>query len=155
MHNLTPVRNYLLKDYSEVFADEDAPLVVADLGCGVGNTVLPLLQRRPRYSFIGTDISATAVKVLQAKVDRHFPGRGTAFQGDLCKDATRSAFAPWFGVCDIAVMIFVLSALDPSDHHRALSLAREVSCLAWSLVWRLLDSVVTAPTIPPIAARLS
>jgi methyltransferase-like protein 6 len=91
----------------------DSDLVLLEAGCGVGNTLFPLLRSNPRLRVFGFDCSETAVEI----VNRHplaQAGRVTAAVGDLTAGSLPDPLAAvCAGRCDIATLMFVLSAISP------------------------------------------
>ena len=52
--------------------DHENQLTVLDAGCGVGNTLIPLMKLNPRLNFVAFDFSKTAVSILQVKIELFF-----------------------------------------------------------------------------------
>ncbi|CEH15554.1 Predicted methyltransferase [Ceraceosorus bombacis] len=102
-------RHWLHHEFPELtaatFADY-GPARVLEVGCGAGNTVFPLLEmnRNPHLSLVACDYSAEAVRVVQVKA-----GAGGA---NLPRGVEAASV-------DIAVLIFVLSALHPKEWQAA------------------------------------
>ena len=86
------------------------------VGCGVGNAALPLLEQNPTVSVHACDFSAKAVQLLKESAD-YDPARITAFVADLTTDSLGREL-PAEGV-DLCTMLFVLSAIDPELMHKA------------------------------------
>ena len=80
-------------------------------GCGVGNTVFPVLEANPEAVAYACDFSSHAVSLVQRHA-LHAAGRVHAFVADLTK-ANLTDFMP-AGAVDFCCLIFVLSAVDPS-----------------------------------------
>ncbi|XP_028675853.1 tRNA N(3)-methylcytidine methyltransferase METTL2 [Erpetoichthys calabaricus] len=93
---------------------------VLEVGCGVGNTVLPILQTNndPGLFVYACDFSSTAVELLKAHPD-YDASRCHAFVHDLCEEA--SSFPVPKQSVDVIILIFVLSALRPDKMAAALS----------------------------------
>lgn len=98
-------------------------LDILEIGCGVGNTIFPLIEQvysaegvdedaMGRISFMATDFSPQAIKHLQANSQYHKyqPSLDTAVM-DITKPLSDSFSGRQF---DIIVCIFVLSAVNPS-----------------------------------------
>ena len=80
-------------------------------GCGVGNTVFPVLEANPEAVAYACDFSPHAVSLVQQHA-LHAAGRVHAFVADLT-DATLTDSVP-AGTVDFCCLIFVMSAIDPS-----------------------------------------
>eukprot|EP00053_Salpingoeca_punica_P005264 m.53383 g.53383 ORF g.53383 m.53383 type:complete len:410 (-) comp13158_c0_seq1:74-1303(-) len=95
-----------------------------EVGCGVGNTVFPLLtaNRDPGLFVYACDFAPTAVNVLKTHA-QYEPKRCHAF---VCDVANEDVPLPE-GSLDVAIMIFVLSAIHPDK--MAGAIARVVRCL--------------------------
>lgn len=92
----------------------------AQVGCGAGNTVFPLLGLHPGIRVYACDFSPTAVELVKAHPE-YAGGRVAAFVADataapLAAEAGGPVPAP--GV-DICTLIFVLSAIHPDKMPQA------------------------------------
>ena len=119
-------RRYLRNEYptllsparGRVVDDEHACVRVLETGCGVGNTMLPLLALSPGVAVIGCDLSQTAVRFANERIAREqLAHRATAIAWDIARPPPASALPPE-GV-DTVLAIFTLSALPPEDLTRA------------------------------------
>jgi len=92
-------------------------MTVAEVGCGAGNTVFPLLamNQNPHLSLRAYDYSPHAVKLVQRNPAYESPPIGDirASVWDLSSDQLPANLEP--GSVDIAVLVFVLSALHPNE----------------------------------------
>ncbi|KAH8378663.1 hypothetical protein KR009_000537, partial [Drosophila setifemur] len=115
-------RHWLFTEFPELAPEEkkeDHPRSIFELGCGVGNTILPLLQHssEPNLKVFGCDFSARAIEILQTQPQ---------FDKQRCEvfvmDATLEDWQVPFeeNSQDIIVMIFVLSAIEPKKMQRVL-----------------------------------
>jgi len=101
---------------------EDIPFepekVVLEAGCGVGNTLFPLLQYNPRNFYNVFDFSEHAIELLKSN-PRYDPTRALAF---VC-DITSEQLPTKLQTCsvDIVMMIFFLSAVSPERMDKVLS----------------------------------
>ena len=100
-------RHYLDREWPQLAAPN---LKVLDLGCGVGNTTLPLLALNPSIALWSCDFAPNAVRLMKES-----PGfdaqRCTAFVNDMTCEPLSDAVP----ACemDLALLIFVLSAISP------------------------------------------
>lgn len=111
-----PTRVYSDNEIQEVSTENYQPSGVKrfifELGCGVGNTIIPILQysQDPNLFIYGCDFSRKAISIMKdnplynAERCNVFVLDGTLEQWDVpFKENT----------LDIVVLIFVLSAIDP------------------------------------------
>ncbi|XP_031549682.1 tRNA N(3)-methylcytidine methyltransferase METTL2-like isoform X2 [Actinia tenebrosa] len=93
---------------------------VLEVGCGVGNTIFPILEANndPNLFVYGCDFSKTAVDLVKEHQDYN-PDRCHAF---VC-DVTQEDFVYPFpdGSLDIILLIFVLSAVHPDKMQTVIS----------------------------------
>lgn len=108
----------------EIGADEfpgsSASYRILEVGCGVGNTVFPILQtnNNPNLFVYCCDFSATAIELLKTNSE-YDPSRCFAFVHDLC-DEDQSYPMPEDSL-DVIVLIFVLSAIVPDKMQKVIS----------------------------------
>ncbi|XP_002834365.2 tRNA N(3)-methylcytidine methyltransferase METTL2A [Pongo abelii] len=108
----------------EICADEfpgsSATYRILEVGCGVGNTVFPILQTNndPGLFVYCCDFSSTAIELVQTNSE-YDPSRCLAFVHDLC-DEEKSYPVPK-GSLDIIILIFVLSAIVPDKMQKAIN----------------------------------
>ncbi|EKX32836.1 hypothetical protein GUITHDRAFT_120987 [Guillardia theta CCMP2712] len=76
-------RHYLDKEWNCL---RDAKLKIIEVGCGVGNTILPLLEVNPTAQIWGCDFSENAISILQTS-EGYDKSRCTSFVNDITKDA--------------------------------------------------------------------
>jgi methyltransferase-like protein 6 len=100
-------RHYLDREWPELKEDN---IAVLDLGCGVGNTTLPLLQLNPSLKLWSCDFSPNAVALMQQS-EGFDSKRCTAFVNDITSDPLTHHVAS--GSIDKCLLIFVLSAINP------------------------------------------
>ncbi|XP_068193187.1 tRNA N(3)-methylcytidine methyltransferase METTL2 [Antennarius striatus] len=86
---------------------------ILEVGCGVGNTVFPILKTNndPGLFVYCCDFSSTAVELVKTNPE-YDPGRCFAFVHDLSDAEANYPFPD--GTLDVIVLIFVLSALHPN-----------------------------------------
>ncbi|CAG2110400.1 unnamed protein product [Medioppia subpectinata] len=110
-------RHWLLTEFPELnnsdSEESKSTISILELGCGVGNTVFPVLQinSNPNLMIYCCDFSSTAISLVKSN-PLYDQKRCNAFTLDItCDDWT----VP-FPKCslDVVTMIFVLSAIDPN-----------------------------------------
>ncbi|KAJ8344763.1 hypothetical protein SKAU_G00289560 [Synaphobranchus kaupii] len=86
---------------------------ILEVGCGVGNTVFPILKTNndPGLFVYCCDFSSTAVELVKSNAE-YDPARCLAFVHDLSEET--APFPVPQGSLDVIVLIFVLSALHPN-----------------------------------------
>ncbi|XP_016972661.1 methyltransferase-like protein isoform X2 [Drosophila rhopaloa] len=92
---------------------------IFELGCGVGNTILPLLNysSEAKLKVFGCDFSARAIEILRGQ-PQFDEKRCNVFVMDATLDQWQVPFEE--NSQDIIVMIFVLSAIEPKKMQRVL-----------------------------------
>lgn len=116
-NNFFKDRHWLFTEFPELKSDEggvDTPMSIFEVGCGVGNTIFPILKynNSTNLNVFGCDFSPKAIDILKNYEE---------FDSRRCKvfvlDATEVnwdkivPFEP--NSIDIIVLIFVLSAIQP------------------------------------------
>eukprot|EP00768_Dysnectes_brevis_P007081 gnl/Dysnectes_brevis/5843_a8671_210.p1 GENE.gnl/Dysnectes_brevis/5843_a8671_210~~gnl/Dysnectes_brevis/5843_a8671_210.p1 ORF type:complete len:351 (-),score=119.10 gnl/Dysnectes_brevis/5843_a8671_210:162-1214(-) len=86
---------------------EDPPLRLADLGCGVGNTAYPLLEKNAHLRIDCFDFSAVSLAALQTRPHFSPDAIGRVEQYDL----TQPPPSELHGKYHFVVLMFVLSAI--------------------------------------------
>jgi SAM-dependent methyltransferase len=84
---------------------------VLEVGCGVGNTIFPLLEINSKVHVYACDFAATAIKIVHQHPEYTSSKRVTAFVADLINDDMLQNVPR--GIVDACTMIFVLSAISP------------------------------------------
>ncbi|XP_077019592.1 tRNA N(3)-cytidine methyltransferase METTL2A [Tamandua tetradactyla] len=111
-------------DHLEICADEfpgsSATYRILEVGCGVGNTVFPILQTNndPGLFVYCCDFASAAVELVQTNSE-YEPSRCFAFVHDLC-DEDKSYPVPG-GSLDVIILIFVLSSIVPDKMQKAIN----------------------------------
>ena len=112
-------RHYLGTAFPEEFGSVTKPQVLVEVGCGVGNALLPILEEdndrqedEMLWKVYGLDLSSVAIELL--KQDKRFiqasqRGRAFAFARDIVQGAPQECLQ----VGDVASLLFCLSAIDP------------------------------------------
>ncbi|XP_005091771.1 tRNA N(3)-methylcytidine methyltransferase METTL2 [Aplysia californica] len=99
---------------------DDYPVNFLEVGCGVGNTVFPLLNtnKNPNLMVYCCDFSSTAIQILKEHPD-HDQKRCCAFVLDITEENPEVPFPT--ESLDIIIMIFVLSAVCPEKMQAAVN----------------------------------
>ncbi|GAB9469792.1 hypothetical protein Gpo141_00007059 [Globisporangium polare] len=106
-------RHYLRLVFTDldVKPEEGVTKTLLEVGSGVGNAALPLLEVTPALNIIAIDFADTAIALLK-KQPLYDPSRVAASVCDITNDALPvEAFAN--GGVDFALLLFCLSALHP------------------------------------------
>lgn len=108
-------RHYIDREFSEILSfvekgEKDAGNLL-EIGCGVGNTIFPLMEKYPNFKFYGFDISPRAVQMIKES-PKYDPSRIFVEVVDIAKDP----FPTTFEKANIATLVFVLSAISPENH---------------------------------------
>ncbi|XP_055448318.1 tRNA N(3)-methylcytidine methyltransferase METTL2A isoform X2 [Psammomys obesus] len=109
-----------LEIHADEFPGSSATYRILEVGCGVGNTVFPILQtnNNPNLFVYCCDFSATAIELVKTNPE-YDPSRCLAFVHDLC-DENQSYPMPKDSL-DVVVLIFVLSAIVPDKMQKAIN----------------------------------
>lgn len=93
--------------------EENSKRYIFEMGCGVGNTIFPILQysKDPNLFVYGCDFSDTAITILKEN-ELYDDKRCHAFVADVSSPDFELPFEE--GTMDIVVLIFVLSAIAPA-----------------------------------------
>ena len=112
-------RNWLERELGKVI-DTEKEYSVLEVGCGVGNTVFPLLDVMKNMTVSATDFSPRAVDLVKKRaVDENYGDRmNLAFVSDLSKENAFPEEA--LQKYDFCTAIFVLSALSPPTFSTAI-----------------------------------
>lgn len=96
----------------EQFIGESAKYRIFEVGCGVGNTVFPILQinNDPKLMVYCCDFSSTAIGLVKVNQD-YDDKRCHAFVCDITDPESKVPFPN--GSLDVIILIFVLSAIAP------------------------------------------
>ncbi|XP_013100280.1 tRNA N(3)-methylcytidine methyltransferase Mettl2 isoform X2 [Stomoxys calcitrans] len=107
-------RHWLFTEFAELAPNKDIQKSrnIFELGCGVGNTILPILKysTEPNLKVFGCDFSSKAIEIF-----RNHPEFDTKRCEIFVMDATSEDWNVPFQpeTQDIIVLIFVLSAIEP------------------------------------------
>ncbi|RCI13566.1 hypothetical protein L249_5471 [Ophiocordyceps polyrhachis-furcata BCC 54312] len=114
-------RKWLQQEFpvlAQVSKEEAGPRIVLEVGAGAGNTAFPLLanNQNPHLKIHACDFSKAAVEVMR----KHEAYDGKHIQADVW-DVSGDSLPPDLDEdsVDVAVMIFIFSALSPTEWQRA------------------------------------
>ncbi|KAF9466186.1 methyltransferase [Collybia nuda] len=120
-------RKWLHNEFPELVAgtqSEAGPMSIAEIGCGAGNSVFPLLEanRNPNLTLRAYDYSTHAVKLVQNNPLYLSPPAGT-IQASVWDVTSADGLPPNMEPesTDIVILVFVISALHPNEWRRAIS----------------------------------
>jgi len=101
-----------LAPISEESVKSDQPILMLEVGCGVGNAVLPLVEVNPSLQVFAVDFAKSAIDILRSHpLAGAGPGRVSAYVCDIIRDALPPEIPT--GALDIVLCFFVLSAIPP------------------------------------------
>lgn len=104
-------RHYLPKDFPDDF-NEEIPKTLVEIGCGVGNCILPLYEHFPKWTIWGFDLSKVGVDLMMQ--DERFTAAGDRAGAGVWDISNADEANPASGVSDITTLLFCLSAISPS-----------------------------------------
>jgi len=104
-------RHWIEREFPELVGNDTKK--VLEVGCGVGNTTFPLLERNNNLVFHSFDFSKVAVEHMKSEPQfKKYATRCTPFVYDISKEEL-----PHFiekDTFDFVIVIFVLSAISPA-----------------------------------------
>ena len=121
-------RHWTEREFHILFQDQ--PYILLEMGCGVGNFLLPILERRPSVMIIGCDTSPNAIEILSNnEIYQRHSSRCQIFVCDISSSELQSQFFNKVRSesVDVVSLIFVLSAFHPIQH------AQVIRNAAWAL----------------------
>jgi SAM-dependent methyltransferase len=115
-------RHYLANDFPNEFGPTNAKqqITLVEIGCGVGNNILPLLEQYPDWKFYAYDVSAVAIQYLHkdSRCYNHNQQHIQAGVWDVTVSASDSFPPPVIGNAHICTVFFCLSAISPGEPMR-------------------------------------
>ena len=103
-------RRWLTKEFPEITELDKTGGTICEIGCGVGNTILPLIEECSNIFFHGCDLSPRAINFLKED-DRYNSERMNCFEFDITANDLISVITP--NTVDLVTLVFVLSAITP------------------------------------------
>ena len=82
-----------------------------EVGCGVGNAVVPLFELNKNLNVYAVDCAKSAIDLLQSIQSTRFAGKLHASVCDVINDRLPTSS----GQCDVVLCLFVLSAMAPES----------------------------------------
>lgn len=118
-------RRWLQIEFPEIFELAKAGAgskVVVEVGCGVGNTMYPILQANtnPELKVVGVDYSSKAIEIVKEHT-LYASGNAHAAVWDLANPEGAMPEGVQPHSADIVILIFVLSALQPQQWLQAVA----------------------------------
>lgn len=117
-------RHWTLREFKEILGtDINQRNNLLEVGCGVGNFIYPLIEEKLNMFIYACDLSSKAIELLKTN-PIYSEAQVKAFQTDITTTNIFDEIPK--ETLDIVTLIFVLSAVDPSNH---LKIARTLFAL--------------------------
>lgn len=106
-------RHWLFTEFPELASENDQKQVMFEIGCGVGNTIFPILRYSTNKNLFlyGSDFSPNAIEILKS-ASEYDEKRCKAFVLDATEEIWNVPFEE--NSIDIIILIFVLSSINPT-----------------------------------------
>ena len=118
-HNTTNFfkdRHYILAEFPELSKDDRDLIKFLDVGCGVGNSFYPLLEKKNNMIVKGFDISSKAIEM--AKTHKLYNDKQIEI---IPLDVVKDEIPESFKEADYSILMFVLSAIMPEEYKQVLT----------------------------------
>ncbi|XP_054169275.1 tRNA N(3)-methylcytidine methyltransferase METTL6-like [Oppia nitens] len=115
-------RHWTQREFSELIGDhmsEDRDVFMLEVGCGVGNTIWPLIEDKTRLNLYVCDFSPVAIDLLQ-KSPLFDSNKCKPFVADITDESGFRHHLPPNVSFDLVSLIFVLSSINPTKMRTAL-----------------------------------
>jgi methyltransferase-like protein 6 len=113
-HNKTKFyndRHYLQREFEKDFNGLQNDRTLVEIGAGVGNNILPLMESKPTWTIYGFDLSGVAIDFLRQE-ERFLAAQPRATVAVW--DITSLEVPPVESIADISTLLFCLSAIHPA-----------------------------------------
>ncbi|XP_072382865.1 tRNA N(3)-methylcytidine methyltransferase Mettl2 isoform X1 [Diabrotica undecimpunctata] len=112
-------RHWLFTEFPELNDNSSEEKKIFEIGCGVGNTIFPILQysTNKNLKVYGSDFSSKAIEILKESPE-YDTERCTAFELDATELIWKVPFDE--NSMDVIVLIFVLSAINPEKFEQVI-----------------------------------
>lgn len=128
-------RHYLVDEFELSEFSTDGSFHVVDMGCGVGNALLPMLHHFPKMTATGFDCSGNAIGFLQERlVSEGLSDRCLVSVADMTDSLVD--FSQYYGTADYIFLLFVQSSISPEHYSNIRSLAWRILKPGGSLLFR-------------------
>lgn len=117
-------RHWTLREFKEILGtDINQRNILLEVGCGVGNFIYPLIEEKLNMFIYACDLSSKAIELLKTN-PIYSEAQVKAFQTDITTTDIFDEIPK--ETLDIVTLIFVLSAVDPTNY---LKIARTLFAL--------------------------
>jgi SAM-dependent methyltransferase len=127
-------RHYLTHEFDLAFS---SPTVFIEVGCGVGNALIPLVESNPMISLgIGLDISSVAIDLLNERAEElNISDRCKGIVHDMA-ETPENLPLEIIGTSDYVSLIFSLSACHPSMYPKIVKNVADMLKIGGKLLFR-------------------
>jgi hypothetical protein len=110
-------RRYIVNEFRKYFSNSSVTCLL-EVGSGYGCTMFPILEAFPLFRYIATDISSSALTILQSN-PKSAQSQISTYCWNLLQPPGALLSSPSYTSPDLILSIFTLSALPPADHLQA------------------------------------